>query len=47
MIKRENVDLSKLKNFDELVKIHEEYKKEEKERLKAEYEKLVKESEDV
>ena len=47
MTKRENVDLSKLKSFDELVKIHEEYKKEEKERLKAEYEKLVKESEDV
>ena len=45
MTKRENVDLSKLKSFDELVKIHEEHEKEEKERLKAEYEKLVKESE--
>lgn len=45
MTKRENVDLSKLKSFDELVKIHEKYRKEEKERLKAEYEKFVKESE--
>ena len=45
MKKREIVDLRKLKNFDELVKIHEEHEKEEKERLKAELEKLAKESE--
>ena len=43
MNKRETVDLSKLKNFDELVKIHEEHKKEELEQMKVEFEKLVKE----
>ena len=45
MNKREIIDLRKLKNFDELVKIHEEHEKEERERLKAEFEEFVKESE--
>ena len=45
MTKRETVDLSKLKGFDEFIKIHEEHQKEEREQMKIEFEKLVKEQE--